>query len=77
MSPHRVHALEMLRRDFGRDMMAHRKTIERYFGHATIFGGGLAPLPAWIRRLHRVKSWVWAKLVINAVRIVQRKRLTA
>ena len=58
-------------------MLADRKAIERYFGHATIFGGGLASLPAWVRRQHRVKRWLWAKLLINAVRIMLRKRLTA
>jgi hypothetical protein len=57
-------------------MLAQRRAIERYFGHATIFGGGLAPLPAWVRRHHRVKRWLWAKLLINAVRIMLHKRLT-
>jgi hypothetical protein len=77
LSPHRVHAVEMLGRQFGQAMLAQRRVIERYFGHATIFGGGLAPLPAWVRRHHRVKRWLWAKLLINAVRIMLRKRLTA
>jgi hypothetical protein len=77
ISPHRVHAIEMLGREFGQAMLERRKAIERYFGHATIFGGGLAPLPAWVRRQHRVKRWLWAKLLINAVRITLRERLTA
>jgi hypothetical protein len=25
-------------------------------------------LPAWVRGLERVRTWVWAKLLINAVR---------
>ena len=29
------------------------------------------------RRLHRVKRWVWAKLLINAIRIQLHQRLTA
>jgi hypothetical protein len=77
ISPHRIHAIEMLTRDFGQAMLERRKAIERYFGHATIFGGGLAPLPSWVRRQHRVRRWLWAKLLINAVRIMLRKRLTA
>jgi hypothetical protein len=77
ISPHRIHGLEMLRREFGQALLERRKAIERYFGHATTFGGGLAPLPAWVRRKHRVKRWIWAKLLINGVRIALRERLTA
>jgi hypothetical protein len=77
LSPYRVHSNEMEKRPFGRRLLADRKAIERYFAHATIFGGGLASLPAWVRRQHRVKRWVWAKLLINAVRIKSHQRLTA
>jgi hypothetical protein len=77
LSPHRVHALEMLERPFGQTLLEQRKHIERFFAHATIFSGGLGPLPAWVRRHHRVARWVWAKLFINAVRITYRKRLRA
>lgn len=64
----RLHALEMLRRPFGQALYASRSAIERDFGHLTSFGGGLGPLPAWVRRLWRVRLWVQAKLLINAVR---------
>jgi hypothetical protein len=30
----------------------------------------MAPLPPWVRRLHRVRLWVQAKLLINALRIL-------
>ncbi|HEY7311236.1 MAG TPA: hypothetical protein VH643_17880, partial [Gemmataceae bacterium] len=40
------------------------------------FAAGLGPLPAWVRRLHRVRTWVWAKLLINGVRIVKKQGLT-
>ena len=43
-------------------------SIERSFGNASAFAGGLAPLPAWVRGLARVRTWVWAKLIINAIR---------
>lgn len=76
-SPHRLHALELLRRPFGEALFQLRPCIERLFGNATSFGGGLAPLPAWVRRLRRVHRWVWAKLVINAARIRIRQQLTA
>ena len=65
-----------LRGDFGRALYALRGGIERDFGNATSFAGGLAPLPSWVRRLGRVWRWVWAKLLINAVRIMKKKRLT-
>jgi hypothetical protein len=32
--------------------------------------GGLAPWPAGAWGLTRVRTWVWAKLLINAVRIL-------
>ena len=69
--------LEMLNRPFGQKLWAKRREIECLFGNCTSFGGGLAPLPAWVRRLRRVKRWVWAKLLINAVRIQIRQRLVA
>jgi hypothetical protein len=62
---------------FGRELYALRSRIERCFGDATWFGGGLGPLPAWVRRLHRAGRWVWAKLLINAVRVIIRQGLTA
>jgi Transposase DDE domain len=62
---------------FGRELYALRGRIERSFGNATSFAGGLGPLPAWVRRMHRVWRWVWAKLLINAVRIVMKQGLTA
>jgi hypothetical protein len=68
-SPHRLHALEMLVRPIGRELYALRGAVERRFGNLASFGGGLQPLPAWVRRLGRVRLWVEAKLFINAVRI--------
>lgn len=32
-------------------------------------------MPAWVRGLPRVRTWVWATLLINAVRILQHKDL--
>lgn len=60
---------------FGKQLYRLRGTIEEAFGNASSFGGGLAPLPAWVRGLDRVRTWVWAKLLINAVRILQLKDL--
>jgi hypothetical protein len=70
-SPHRRRSLALLASDFGRALYRARAAIERSFGNATAFGGGLGPPPAWVRRLARVRTWVWAKLVINAARILR------
>ena len=45
-----------------------RGAIERAFGWQSSFGGGLAPLPAWVRTPARVLRWVAAKLTIYHVR---------
>lgn len=50
-----------------------RTTIERFFGSLTCAAGGLPVLPPWVRRLHRVRAWVGAKLAINAARIAARR----
>jgi hypothetical protein len=54
-----------------------RGGIERAHGVLASFGGGLSPLPAWVRHRDRVWMWSAAKLVINGVRIVRNKRLAA
>ena len=41
---------------------------ERDFGNLVSFGGGLACLPAWVRRFPRVRNWTNAKLLVNAAR---------
>lgn len=69
-SAHRLHSIELLQHEYGQKLYQSRRQIERDFGNATAFGGGLAPLPAWVRGLRRVHTWVWAKLLINAVRIL-------
>lgn len=51
---------------------ALRSGIERIFSALTCFGGGLGPLPAWVRRLSRVTSWVTAKIAIYNARVLLR-----
>ena len=76
-SPHRLRALALLAQPFGRALYKTRAFVERCYGHLTSFGGGLGPLPSWVRRLHRVKRWVQAKLLINAARASLRQPLAA
>lgn len=74
-SPHRLRSIALLQSDYGKALYRARTAIERSYGNATSFGGGLSPLPAWVRGLPRVRTWVWAKLLINAVRIHRHKDL--
>ena len=78
-SPRRLRSIAMTEppaglNDFGPALLAGRGQIERDFGNLCGFGGGLAALPAWSRRIWRVRAWVHAKLLINAARIQCRRR---
>lgn len=72
-SPYRRAALALIRDGLGKTLLKGRGWIERTYGNAVTFAGGLGPLPAWVRTLGRVTRWVWAKLVINAARILFRR----
>ena len=65
-SPGRLRSIQLLRTKFGQHLYRCRDNIERQFGWLTNHGAGLAPLPAWVRRPHRVRLWVQAKLIIHA-----------
>lgn len=55
-----------------RDVYALRSGVERAFSALSCFGGGLGPLPAWVRRQHRVTNWVTAKVAIYNARVLLR-----
>jgi len=76
-SPYRLRCIELLRSPFGKNVYRLRRGIERTFGNLTSFGGGLSPLPAWVRHQDRVWLWVTAKMLINAGRIMINKGLAA
>jgi len=71
-SPHRldsVHRLEVasgLGNRFAVELLKLRRRVES--AHAACFFAGLDHLPPWVRRLHRVRPYVHAKLLINAAR---------
>jgi hypothetical protein len=65
-SRYRLQGLALLKRPFGDALYRSRATIERRFGQQT--GNGLGALPLWVRRMHRVKRWVQAKLLIVALK---------
>jgi len=72
----RLRSIELLRSTFGRELYDLRRNIEHNFGNLTNFGGGLSPLPSWVRRLQRVRRWVGGKLILNALHR-QRPTMTA
>ncbi len=57
-SPGRLRSIELLRQEFGQKLYAFREQVERNFGWLTNHAAGLAPLPNWVRRAHRVRLWV-------------------
>lgn len=71
-SPGRLRCIELLKQPFGKALLKERKHIERVFGWLTSFGGGLSPLPSWVRRTWRVKAWIRAKMMIDAVKLKTR-----
>lgn len=72
-SEYRLLALSFFETGLGWGLYRHRTGIERAFGNMGAFGGGLGPLPNWVRRLGRVTRWVCCKLVINAARITHKR----
>jgi hypothetical protein len=48
---------------------ARRTDIERIFSQCVTAGGGLNPLPTWVRRLDRVSLWVTAKIALHNARV--------
>jgi hypothetical protein len=70
--PTRRRAADLLQSQFGEALFATRRRIEQHFAHLTNFGGGLSPLPNWVRRLHRVRLWVLAKILIYATWLLQK-----
>ena len=43
-----------------------------FFSALSCYGGGLGPLPAWVRRITRVTRWVTAKVALYNARILAR-----
>ncbi len=70
-SPGRMRSIALLENPnafFGEHLLRKRSAIERCFGNATNWGGGLTHLPPWVRTHRRVRLWVQAKLTLTALR---------
>lgn len=71
-SPARLSAVRMWKNGV-ETLYRERIEIERIFSRQSSFGGGLAPLPAWVRRRVRVWRWVAAKLILYHARLALRR----
>lgn len=60
----------------GPTLYRRRRSIEANLGQLCSFGGGLQPLPAWVRKPHRVAMWLILKLIFNGLRICNNQGLT-
>ena len=69
----RLRAAELWRSGAAGPIHRERAGVERCFGNQSSFGGGLAPLPAWVRTLPRVRNWVVGKLIIYHARLQIRR----
>jgi len=73
---HHPNRLESIRLTEGADasiwrtvLAPQRTAIERFFAGMASCGAGMSGLPPWVRRIHRVRAWVHAKVCIHAARI--------
>jgi hypothetical protein len=71
-SPHRLRSLA-LGESVRTRLLRQRGTIERLFGNLCSGAGGLAPLPSWVRRRHRVELWVEGKIILHCLRRLHRQ----
>ena len=66
--PARLEAVRLIEGPNPPAILTQRQTIERFFSRLVV-GARLFALPPWVRRLRRVRQWVAAKLLLNAIRI--------
>lgn len=74
-SPNRMAAVESWKRGLARYVHRDRLLVETTFGNQSSYGGGLGPLPAWVRTLPRVTRWIGAKLILYHARLRCRNRV--
>lgn len=72
-TPARIAAVHHWKHGLAPYVYRDRKQVEVAFAHQSNYGGGLGPLPAWVRSLERVRRWVGAKLLLHHARLLNRK----
>lgn len=71
-SPNRMAALNCWKSGLAKYVYRDRIAVEGTFGNQSSYGGGLGPLPAWVRTLPRVTRWIGAKLILYHARLQAR-----
>jgi len=76
MGPARRELLELNKtsRPLVKMIQRNRNEIELTLSNLTSYGGGLGPLPSFVRRLPRVTRWVGVKIVLYHTRLCLRRR---
>jgi|ERR1700761_427149 len=77
MGPARRELLAAQKQTPGMIRLVHRQRVhaEGTFGNLCSYGGGLTCLPPWVRRLHRVRRWVGAKIILYHARLCAKRSL--
>lgn len=73
----RLRAIDMIEGPnsrWGGALLHSRESIERYFGTMACAHYGLDRLPPWVRTLRRVRRWVQAKLIIDRLAAICRRK---
>lgn len=65
--------LDQTARPLVRMIQRHRNEVELTLSNLTSYGGGLGPLPPFVRRLPRVTRWVGAKIILYHTRLQLRR----
>lgn len=76
-SPGRLRSIQLTENPypaFANQLLNDRSEIERRFAQLTNWGGALTCLPPWVRTYRRVRCWVQAKLVLTALKRMNRTR---
>lgn len=72
----RVSLVRLYARKVGRRLLAWRDEIERVFAHMSNLGFGYKGLPPWARGLHRVRRWIWGKIMLyNAYQLYKQTQI--
>lgn len=72
-SPERIAAVENWTHGVSKYVYKDRVKVETTFGNMSSYGGGLGPLPAWVRTGPRVRRWIGVKIALYHARIACRR----